>query len=425
LANRKLLFSFLLCLILAINNVIIGIGEADYTPKGLNIQLYPDGIADIEYTIETDPEKPRINVTLFGLIYSDLIILDQDELPLDYTYNSGYITIDTLGSRKAEIFYSTSDLTNKTASTWSLSLIPSTEALIMLPIEATILGLVPTPNSITITGTGIILSMPPLPLKITYTLVATGTKEIALAKITEAEEIIQEIKLEGINITDAEQLLLYSQRAYSGDNYIQAENYAEQAINEAQNTQTLANDAIEKINEASNSLLQAQESGRTSSLQEANIRLNDARNAYSTGDYEEANRKAVEAIELANTSKTPSKQNSSIYILFMAGISLLGLALLRYRNREIKEEKPDKIDLQRIYEQNPQLRQDEREVIKLISKTPDGLFASDIREKFDLPRSTAWRMINRLEEADILRTSLIGRETHVEISEKYRRIDND
>ena len=109
----------------------------------------------------------------------------------------------------------------------------------------------------------------------------------------------------------------------------------------------------------------------------------------------------------------------------MAGISLLGLALLRYRNREIKEEKPDKIDLQRIYEQNPQLRQDEREVIKLISKTPDGLFASDIREKFDLPRSTAWRMINRLEEADILRTSLIGRETHVEISEKYRRIDND
>jgi uncharacterized membrane protein len=397
----------------------------DYTPRGLNVQLYPDGIVDIEYIIETEPEKPRINVTLFGVIYSDLIILDQDELPLDYTHNSGYITIDTLGSRKAEIFYSTSDLTNKTASTWSLSMIPSTEALLMLPVEATILGLVPTPNSITMTGTGIILSMPPLPLKITYTLVATGTKEIALAKITEAEGVIREIKNEGINITDAELLFLYSQQAYSDDNYIQAEDYAEQAINEAQNTLTLANDASEKINEASNSLLQAQESGRTSNLEEANIRLDDARNAYNTGAYEEANIKAVEVIELANTSKTPNKQNPLIYVLFMAGISFLGLALLRYRNIELKEEKPDENDLERIFEQNTQLRQDEKEVIKFISQTPDGLFASDIREKFDLPRSTAWRMINRLEEAEILRTSLIGRETHVEISEKYRRIDND
>jgi hypothetical protein len=68
---------------LAINTVVIGIGEADYTAQGLKIQLYPDGVVDIEYTIETNPEKPRINVTLFGSIYSDLIILDQEELPLE------------------------------------------------------------------------------------------------------------------------------------------------------------------------------------------------------------------------------------------------------------------------------------------------------------------------------------------------------
>ncbi len=258
---------------MAINTVVIGIGEANYTAQGLKIQLYPDGVVDIEYTIETNPEKTRINVTLFGSIYSDLIILDQEELPLEYTINTGYITIDTLGSEKAEIPYSTSDLTNKTASTWKISLNPPIETVIILPAETTILGLEPVPNTIAMTSSGIILSMPPFPLIITYTLGIIGTKDIALSKINEAEDTIQELREKDVNVTEAEQLLLFSKRAYFEENYLQAEDYAEQAINKAQNTQKKANDASTKINEAAMSILHAEESGRTSNLEEAKTRL--------------------------------------------------------------------------------------------------------------------------------------------------------
>ena len=258
-------------------------GEADYTAQGLKIQLYPDGVVDIEYTIETNPEKPRINVTLFGSIYSDLIILDQEELPLEYTINTGYITIDTLGSEKAEITYSTSDLTNKTASTWKISLNPSIETVIILPEETTILGLEPVPNTIAMTSSGIILSMPPFPLIITYTLGIIGTKDIAISKINEAEDTIQELREKDVNVTEAEQILLFSKQAYSEENYLQAEDYAEQAINKAQNTQKKANDASTKINEAAMSILHAEESGRTSNLEEAKTRLDEARNAFNVG----------------------------------------------------------------------------------------------------------------------------------------------
>jgi uncharacterized membrane protein len=267
--------------------------------------------------------------------------------------------------------------------------------------------------------------MPPFPLIITYTLGIIGTKDIAISKINEAEDTIQELREKDVNVTEAEQLLLFSKQAYFEENYLQAEDYAEKAINKAQNTQKKANDASTKINEAAMSILHAEESGRTSSLEEAKTRLDEARNAFNVGFYEEATSKAVESLELANTSKASSGLTITALILFLIGLSITGLVIFRYRNRGEKEVKKfEEIDLEEIFRQNPQLRQDEQEVIEFISKSSGGVFASDLRDKFDLPRSTAWRMINRLEEAEILKTSLIGRETHVKISEKYRRQGN-
>ena len=44
------------------------------------------------------------------------------------------------------------------------------------------------------------------------------------------------------------------------------------------------------------------------------------------------------------------------------------------------------------------------------------MFASELRERFDLPKSSAWRMIRRLEKEDIVETKKVGRETYVQIS---------
>jgi len=424
LAQTKVLSSLIICLVLALVNPTYVCGEEDYTPIEMIVQLYQDGVVDIEYTVEADPQEPRLNVTLYGQNYWDPIIFDQDGIPLEYSINTGHIIIDTLGASEAVITYSTPDLTNKTASTWSLSLNPSIETIILLPEEATILGLEPAPSTIAMTSTGIIITMPPSSFRITYTLGASGTKDTTLTKINEAEQLIQDIKNRDVNVTEAETLLINSQQAYSEDNYVQAQDYAEQAIKKAQHTENLANNASEKINEADSFISLAEESGRTTGLEEARASLDEARTAYNNGKYEVAITRAVEAIESANLSKTPDRNNITLYAASLIGLSIIGFLVYRYGNWGRREVKPE-INSENIFDENPQLRQDEREVIEFIANSPEGIFASEIRDRFDLPRSTAWRMINRLEEAEILKTSMIGRETHVEISDKYRGQQDD
>jgi uncharacterized membrane protein len=399
--------------------------HSEYTPQELQFHLYQDGVADIDYEIDVDPTRARINVTLFGTIYRNLIVIDQDGLPLEYDIKDGYITLDVLGSYEAEITYSTPELTNKNGTIWSLSLNPPMDVIIQLPEEATIVGLEPTPKTITMTATGISLTMPQGPLTVTYTLGATGTRDLALTKINEAEETIQGIRDQGINVTEAEKLLESAQEEYEGENYLLAEGYAEQAQEKAQEIQIMAEEAHSKIQEADDAIISAEESGRTTNLQEARSKMDEAETAYDTGDYTGATSKAAEAENLANTSKTPNK-SSNLYLLLGAGLAIIGaLAFLRTRMERPDEDKiEDKIRLQDIFEGHPQLREDEKEVIQYITETPEGVFASDLRERFNLARSTAWRMINRLEETGILETSLVGRETHVKISETFRGRDS-
>jgi len=77
------------------------------------------------------------------------------------------------------------------------------------------------------------------------------------------------------------------------------------------------------------------------------------------------------------------------------------------------------VDLDLIFEENRFLRLDDKEVIRFIYESGNGVFASELRERFKLPKSSAWRMIRRLEREDIIETSKVGRETFIEISSRY------
>lgn len=421
LAYRKILVTFIICILLSAT-IITGLSEQlDYTVKGYKINLYKDGVADIECKIDVDPSKPRINVTLFGNIYSNLIILDQNGLPLEYVVNEGYISVDVLGSYEVEITYNTPDLTNKTGSTWSISLNPSTQVMIQLPIETIILGLDPIPDAIAMTSTGMVLTLPPGTFKITYAFGVAGTRDVALVKINEAESKIQELRNKNINVSVSEQLLYNSRKEYEQENYVQAQDYAEQAINRAQETESKAEEASRKIDIADKSISSAEESGRTNKLGEALYKFEEAIKAYSSGEYEKAATLANEAMDLANSSTIPEGFNKVMYTVPLVGFIFIGLVFISYRKLKSINEAKDVISLQDIFDRNLQLRADEKEVIEFIAQKPKGIFASDLRDQFDLPRSTAWRMINRLEEAEILETSLIGRETHMKIAKKYRR----
>ena len=82
-----------------LNTILIGIFIASFllplgalaqvTPESLSIQVYSDGSVDVEYVLEPDPTQAQVNVTLFGSVYQDVIIVDQTGILLNWELVSG------------------------------------------------------------------------------------------------------------------------------------------------------------------------------------------------------------------------------------------------------------------------------------------------------------------------------------------------
>jgi len=64
---------------------------------------------------------------------------------------------------------------------------------------------------------------------------------------------------------------------------------------------------------------------------------------------------------------------------------------------------------------------DDREVIRYITESGGELFSNEIRERFDIPRTSAWRMLRRLQGLEILEERKVGGQSLVSIHSRYRR----
>jgi uncharacterized membrane protein len=59
---------------------------------------------------------------------------------------------------------------------------------------------------------------------------------------------------------------------------------------------------------------------------------------------------------------------------------------------------------------------DEKEVLKFIANAKEGVFVSELRKRFDMPKSSAWRMMRRLEGVGLIKSKPVGRETFVQMN---------
>jgi len=77
------------------------------------------------------------------------------------------------------------------------------------------------------------------------------------------------------------------------------------------------------------------------------------------------------------------------------------------------------VDLDRIFIEFDNLRLEDREVLKFLAETNGEAFATEIRDRFDMPRSSAWRLIRRLTSLQIVEEAKIGNQSLVRIKKKY------
>jgi uncharacterized membrane protein len=80
----------------------------------------------------------------------------------------------------------------------------------------------------------------------------------------------------------------------------------------------------------------------------------------------------------------------------------------------------EKVDLERIFQNHDTLKLEDREAIKFLAENNGEVFATEIRDRFDMPRSTTWRLIRRLKDLDIVEEVKVGNQSLIRIKEEYK-----
>ena len=390
------------------------------TPQTLIINIYPDGSTNIDYTIKTDPTKPRTNITLFGDNYQNLIVTDQNGLSLNWKTIPDGIQTDTLGAPTLTITYETHSLTNKTANQWTITITTPINTIYTLPENAILTGLEPTPLSITTNQDQATITQPNGTNRISYILGTTGTKERAIVLINKAENTVQEAKTKSFKVDGPETLVNEAKNAYNDGDYSRSEQFSTNAITQTQEITQLAKQAQTDIQSAENLLTQASETIDIQTLTLAQEQLDKANEAFNVGEYETASGFAEEAYQTAATAPKTTGNNQTTLI---GAIVLVGFIIVWFTQKNTRPVKPTElkeraeIDLSELFKDNPHLRTDEKAVLRYIHES-SGVFVSEIRERFDMPKSSSWRMINRLEEGGLIKIEMVGRESYVDIKTK-------
>jgi len=393
----------------------------DYTPATLTMDVFPDGSVAVEYRVEPDPTLVKVNVTLPGSDYVDLLVTDSTGLILDWSMAPDGIEVDTLGSDEVTISYSTQSLTNKTGSMWSLTVNATVNPILTLPTGAVLVGLTPTPNDIFIVNNRVAITMPAGASRVSYLLGTTGTREHALVLLIDAEKAVNEAKLQGFIVGDAEAALTQARDAYDAGQYSQSEQLSTQASRLARDAAALAGQAMTAIHDAESLLHSKTGLISQETLNTASDLIDTASEDYEAGDYTSAISGAGEAYTMLDEAE-PKDSGTTVMI---AGAALVVLAaagyiFLRRRGSPQLPPRPDEpaanVDLDAVFKARPNLRTDDKAMLRFIQER-GGVFATEARDHFNIPKSSAWRMIKRLEEEGLLRVTTVGRETYLQLRE--------
>ncbi|MBM3292517.1 hypothetical protein FJY84_07545 [Candidatus Bathyarchaeota archaeon] len=378
-------------------------------PSFLTLTIYSDGYVFVEYYLSLDPKSPMANFSVFGEDLIDMVVSDNNGLSLEYSVNGEEITINSLGIEEVKLTYFTQDLTQKDSRFWILNFTSPVQSTLIFPSKATIIDFNKIPELIESDDDQTLLVMSEGKIEITYVTSVVGTKEYAQIIISEAEKTIQEIKNLKVIITDAETILLEAKQEFNIGNYIKAETNGKKAKTTAIQINNTASQANSSIIFASTEVEKAEKNGRTEGLSEAKNLHNQALTAYQTGNYTQALSLASQAITKAQLSTTPFPLMQAVGIIGFTGV-VAGYMMLKVRKKEEpKIVKPKKaIDVEKIIK-NKELRPEEIEAVRIIGEADGEIYEVELYSKLNLPRTTTWRLVKRLEDMAVVEIKKVRR----------------
>ena len=115
-----------------------------------------------------------------------------------------------------------------------------------------------------------------------------------------------------------------------------------------------------------------------------------------------------------NTPNNPEQTTNELRIEYIALIIIAFGLITVFGFVLYKKKRGPKAS--RILKENPQLSKEDQEVIQFLIEKDGKAFEAELREKFpNMPRTSLWRLVRRLERLDIVEIKKIGLENQVQL----------
>ena len=433
--------------------------QQGYTPDSLFIVLFSDGDALIEYDVKVaDPLADQVPVKLFGNTIGDLIVTDfEDKFVISKTGASpNELMLTPAGATDIRISYSTPDLVGKSGREWTFAIDSPVSFSLKMPADSKPLQWGENVPTITQIGSQTLLTFRAGNATVTYIIGFLGTEEAADIAITFATTSINLTRRDNpsIILTKAQELLASAIGAYNAGQFVDAESLATQASGLVEATVEDFGAATAARDEARTRIAQAEAENRDTAG--ANALFEQSDQQFEDGDYSSAADSAEDAVRAigearqnvwpygigaavagaiagafyvikkrqsprqqatyANPDIAPRDSSEPVHWPVSAppvpGKPDIPAAELVPRPTGVPESQVDKTLLagivHRIIEEKPHLRQEDRDVLVFLAQSEGAAFESEVRTRFQLPKTTVWRLVKRLEREELVEIRKAG-----------------
>jgi len=357
-------------------------GELEYSVDSVEAAVYRDGLVHVTQELTVNETVPAIALQLLAPpietpAIENVIVVDENNTVLDYEIEELYITVFTLGAVRALLEYDTVSLTMKEGGVWTLILDNPYNLTVKLPAGSTIMYLNEMPTSIEPEDGKIVLSLFPGEWEISY----------VLPIVPPAEFTVSDLEISPTEVGVGEEVTISATVTNTGE----GEGFYNVVLK------------INGVAEDDGTVLLA---GGASTTVGFKVVREDA------GTYS-VEVDGLEGTFVVKESAPPPAPIPMEYIIAAVALVIAGgIGFLFMTRRTPTAEK--------ILKDHPELRQEDREVIRFIAERGGKVLEAEIRERFPgLPRTTAWRLIRRLEKMEIVIVKKIGLQNQIELKKRW------
>jgi len=374
-AGRTVFVGFAI-LFLLLSVTVTAADETEFQVESTNLQVYRDGLVRVTQTLIVNETLPVVTLPLLSSSVNNFIVLDENQTFLDYEVDGINLTVFTLGATRVSLQYDTDSLTKKDFDVWTFLVDTPYNLTVQLP-ESTVVYLSETPTSIDTEDNKITLSLFPSQWEISY----------IIPLVTPADFQISDLNVTPSEVEAGEEVTVSVRITNVGG---QAGSYTLPLI----------------VN-------QTTEDTRTVTLEKGASNTTEFKVIRQTpGKYNIEIDGLIDEFTVSETSSNGTHSDPIPVEYFVAATAAVAaiffVVFLLFRRRGYNIEK--------IFKMHPRLNKEEKDVIQFLAENEGKAFESQIRERFtDIPRTSLWRLVKRLEKLEILKVKKIGLENQVEL----------